>query len=75
MRRFLTLVKGRLMSAGRLRMRLVYGLEVLLVRLPDYQLLIDEVHLVLGHWLGLCRSQSIGLHSQYIHSFSIIGVL
>lgn len=75
MRRFLVLVKGQLMSAGRLRMKLVYELEVLLVRLPDYQLLIDGVHLVLGHWLGSYRSQSIGLHSRYIRSFSIIGVL
>lgn len=63
------------MSVRRLRMRLVCELEALLVKLPGYLLLIDEAHLVLSHWLGLCRSQNIGLHSRCTHSFSIIGVL
>lgn len=63
------------MSVRRLRMRLVYELEVLLVKLLGYPLLIDEAHLVLSRWLGLCRSQNIGLHSRCIRSFSIIGDL
>lgn len=62
------------MSVRRLRMRLVYELEVLLVKLLGYQLLIDEAHLALSRWLGLYRSQSIDLHSRYIRNFSIIGV-
>lgn len=62
------------MSVRRLRMRLVYELEVLLVKLLGYQLLIDEAHLALSHWLGSYMSQSIGLHSRYIRNFSIIGV-
>lgn len=75
MHQSLILVKGRLMSEGHLRMKLACELEVLLVRLLGYQLLVGEVHLVLSHWLGLYRSQSIGLHSQYTRNFSIIGDL
>lgn len=63
------------MSAGRLRMKLIYELEVLLVKPPGYRLLTDEVRLVLSHWLELCRSQSIDPHSRYTRNFSIIGGL
>lgn len=72
MRQFLVLVKGQLMNVGRLRMRLIYELEVLLVGLLGYRLLKDEVHRVLGHLLGLYKSQSINLHNQCTRSFSII---
>lgn len=60
------------MNEVHLRMRLACGLEVLLVELLDCQLLEGVIHLVLGRLLGLYMSQSIDLHSQYIHSFSII---
>lgn len=63
------------MSEGRLRMKLVCGLGVLLEELLDYQLLGGVVHLVLGRLLELYRSRSRGLRNQYIHSFSIIDVL
>lgn len=75
LRQFLILVREQLMSVRRLRMRLIYGLGVLWVGLLDYQLLTGGVHLVLGHWLGLYRSQSIGLRNRCTRSFSIIGVL
>lgn len=63
------------MSEGRLRMRSIYELEVLLAGLLGCRLLIGEAHLVSGHWLELCRNQSINLHSRYIRNFSITGVL
>lgn len=75
LRQFLALVKGQLMSVGHLRMKLVYELVALLVRLLGYQLLTDEVHLALSRWLGLYRSQSIGPHSRCTRNFSIIDVL
>lgn len=74
LRQFLILMKEPLMSVRRLRMKLIYGLEVLLVGPLDCQLPIGGVHLVSGHWLGSYRSQSIGLRSRYIRNFSIIGV-
>ena len=63
------------MSGGRLQMKLIYGLEVLLAERLGYQLLAVVVHQVIGRLLGLYMNQSIGLHSQYIRSFSIIGAL
>ena len=54
------------MSGGRLQMKLIYGLEVLLAERLGYQLLAVVVHQVLGRLLGLYMNQSIGLHSQYI---------
>lgn len=63
------------MNEVHLRMKLACGLEVLLVGLLDYRLLEGVVHLVLSRLLGLYMSRSINLHSQYIHSFSIIGDL
>lgn len=74
-RRFLVLMMGQPMSEVRLRMRLIYELEVPLVEQLDCQLLVVEAHLVLSQLLELCMSRSIGLHSQYTHSFSIIGGL
>ena len=59
------------MSGEHLQMRLIYGLAERL----GYQLLVVVVHQVLGRLLGLYMNQSIGLHSQYIRSFSIIGAL
>lgn len=61
------------MSVGRLRMRLVFGLLVLLVILPGCQLLKDVVLLVLGLELELCKSRKLSPHSLCTHSFSIIG--
>ena len=52
------------MSGGRLQMKLIYGLEVLLAERLGYQLLAVVVHQVLGRLLGLYMNQSIGLHSQ-----------
>lgn len=63
------------MSEGHLQMKLVYELGVLLVGLLGYQLLEAVIRLVSGRLLELYRSRSIGLHSQYIRSFSIIGAL
>ena len=72
---FLGLGRVRLMSVVRLLMRLVFGLLFLWVRQLDYLLLIIVVLLVLDLMLGLCKSRSLGLRSQYIRSFSIIGGL
>ena len=66
--------KVRLMSVVRLQ-RLVFGLSFLWAILLGYLLLAVVVPLVLDLMLGLYRSQNLGLHSQYIYSFSIIGDL
>lgn len=63
------------MSVGRLRMRLVFGLLILLVILLGCQLLKDVVLLVLGLELELCKSRKLSPHSLCIHSFNIIGDL
>lgn len=47
------------MSGGRLQMKLIYGLEVLLAERLGYQLLAVVVHQVLGRLLGLYMNQSI----------------
>ena len=72
---FLGLRRVRLMSGVRLLMRLIFGLLFLWVKQLGYLLLIIAALLVLGLVLGLCRSRNLGLRSQYIHSFSIIGGL
>lgn len=56
-----------------LQMRLVLGLEDLLVVLFDYLFLVVEIGLGIDLGLGLYMSQMLDLHSQYIHSFNIIG--
>lgn len=60
------------MSEAHLLMRLVFELVVLWVVQLGCLLLAGVVLLALSHLLGLCMSQSIGLHSLYIHNFSII---
>lgn len=72
---FLGLGRVRLMSGVRLLMRLVFGSLFLWVKQLDCLPLIVVVLLVLDLMLGLCKSQNLGLHSQYIRSFNIIGGL
>ena len=75
LRLFLGLGKGQLMSVIRLLRRLVFGLSFVWVELFGCLLLTIVVRLVLGLRLELCTSQSLGLRSLCIHSFSTIGVL
>ena len=63
------------MSAVRLQRRLAFGLLSLWAKLLGCLLLAVVIPLVLGLMLGLYRSQNLGLRSQYIHSFSIVGDL
>ncbi len=70
---FLDPGRVRPMSGVRLLMRLVFGLLFLWVKQLGYLLLVIVVLLVLNLMLGLCKSRNLGLHSQYIHSFNIIG--
>lgn len=72
---FLSLGKGQLMSVIHLLRKLVFGLLFVWVEPSDYLLLVIVVLLVLGPRLESCRNQSLGLRSQYIHSFNIIDVL
>lgn len=75
LRLFLGLGKGQLMSVIHLLRRLVFGLSFVWVGPFDCLLLTVAVRLVLGLRLELCMSQSLGLRSRYIRSFSIIDVL
>lgn len=63
------------MSEVHLQMRLVFGLVVLWVRLLGCRLLGGVILQVLGQRLVLYMSQSRGLRSLCIRSFSIIGGL
>jgi hypothetical protein len=63
---------GQLMSVVHLQMRLIFGLVLLLVVQLDCQLQGVGVLRVLVLMLGSCKSRMLGLHSRYIHSFSII---
>ena len=65
---------GRLMSVVRLLMRLTREWSLLLVVLLGYQLLLVGVLRALALEWELYRSQSLGLHSQCIHSFNTIDV-
>lgn len=59
------------MSEVHLQLILKLGLGILLVLLFDGLFLVGGIVLVLSLGLGLCKSQMLDFHSQYIHSFSI----
>lgn len=69
---FLRQGRALLKSEERLQQTLEHELGIQLGRLSGGRLL--EVGIVLGQGLGLglCRNQSLVLHSQYTHSFNII---